>query len=63
MGSALDKPLAFPHRVLKPYQVEKDKLKAVNKIMKRHALWSEKRSTGGGDGERRKSKKIKSEPA
>eukprot|EP00752_Nemacystus_decipiens_P003022 g2802.t1 len=46
-----------------PYRVEKDKLIAVNKKLKKHALWSEKRSrsAGGGGGERRKSKKIKTE--
>ncbi|CAM9791867.1 unnamed protein product [Pylaiella littoralis] len=48
-----------------PYRVEKDKLIAVNKKLKKHALWSEKRSRGaegGGGGsssERRKSKKTK----
>ncbi len=40
--------------------MEKDKLIAVNKKLKKHALWSEKRGRGG-DGERRKSKKIKKE--
>lgn len=47
-----------------PYRVEKDKLIAVNKKLKKHALWSEKRSRGAADGggsERRKSKKIKTE--
>lgn len=46
-----------------PYRVEKDKLIAVNKKLKKHALWSEKRSRSAADGgsERRKSKKIKTE--
>ncbi|CAM9431375.1 unnamed protein product [Ectocarpus sp. 8 AP-2014] len=46
-----------------PYRVEKDKLIAVNKKLKKHAWWSQKRgrAEGGGGRERRKSKKIKTE--
>ncbi|CAM9948036.1 unnamed protein product [Ascophyllum nodosum] len=45
-----------------PYRVEKEKLRAVNKKLKKFALWSEKRgSMEGADGERRRVKKIKTE--
>lgn len=46
----------------KPYRVEKDKLRAVNKKLKKYALWSEKRDGNvAGDTERRRAKKIKRE--
>lgn len=45
-----------------PYRVEKEKLRAVNKKLKKYALWSEKRQGNvAGDAERRRAKKIKRE--
>eukprot|EP00903_Cladosiphon_okamuranus_P009166 g8756.t4 len=46
-----------------PYRVEKDKLIAVNKNLKKHALWSEERSRGAPEGgsERIESKNIETE--
>eukprot|EP00904_Undaria_pinnatifida_P004260 jgi/Undpi1/13835/HiC_scaffold_9.g03486.m1 len=55
--------LALELDAVLPYRVEKDKLIAVNKKLKKHALWSPKRgrTDGGGGSERRKSKKMKTE--
>ncbi|CAM9886635.1 unnamed protein product [Ectocarpus fasciculatus] len=55
--------LALELDAILPYRVEKDKLIAVNKKLKKHAWWSQKRgrAEGGGGRERRKSKKIKTE--